>query len=215
MYDYNVITRIPSKYHSYSIIMQSFLQSSSNPWNWCVSKSSNLNHPCNPWSSTLELFFSMSGDYISLNLRRLERTHKTFGCYEQVSIYRKGWHVQYFGQKQYSQLIHLMCELIQTTKLQVSWTMKIDTNHTKFESIQMTQDEGWYDSISYDTVQPIQRDFFIRLTRFWIDSQVIRFINSWIDPPNVIGFWWYDSRSIESIQTPRKWIWPTMKKFHM
>ena len=29
-----------------------------------------------------------------------------FGCYEEVCIYRKGWEVQNFGQKQHSESIH-------------------------------------------------------------------------------------------------------------
>jgi len=32
-----------------------------------------------------------------------------FGCYEEVCIYRKQWQVQNLGQKQHSELIHLLC----------------------------------------------------------------------------------------------------------
>jgi len=39
-----------------------------------------------------------------------------FGCYEVVSIYRKGWQEQDFNQKQLFESIQLMSESIQTVK---------------------------------------------------------------------------------------------------
>jgi hypothetical protein len=39
-----------------------------------------------------------------------------FGCYEVVSIYRKGWKEQDFGQKQHIESIHVMRESIMTIK---------------------------------------------------------------------------------------------------
>jgi len=41
-----------------------------------------------------------------------------FRCYQEVSVYRKGLQVKYFGKKQHSESIHLMCESIQTAKRQ-------------------------------------------------------------------------------------------------
>jgi len=91
-------------------------------------------------------------------------------CYEEVCIYRKGWQVQNFGQKQQSELIHLMCESIQTAKWQARWTMKIDTHQIHFESIQISPDEDWNDSNSYESIQSKSENFMIRFTKIWIDS---------------------------------------------
>ena len=75
------------------------------------------------------------------------------GCYKEVCIYRKGWQVQNFGEKQKSESIHLLCELIQTTKWQARWTMEIDMYQTQIESIQISLDEDWYDSNPYESIQ--------------------------------------------------------------
>jgi len=40
----------------------------------------------------------------------------SIGCYEEVSIYRKGWQDQNFGQKQHIESIHLMCKSIHTVR---------------------------------------------------------------------------------------------------
>lgn len=50
--------------------------------------------------------------------------------------------MQYFGQKQQNESIHLMCESIQIAKRQARCTTNIDMYQTKFESIQETHDEG-------------------------------------------------------------------------
>jgi len=93
-----------------------------------------------------------------------------FGCYEEVCIYRKGWQVQNFSQKEHSELIHLMCESIQTAKWQARWTMKIDTHQTLIESIQLSPDEYWYDSNSYELIQSKSESLMIWFTEIWIDS---------------------------------------------
>jgi hypothetical protein len=110
-----------------------------------------------------------------------------------VCIYRKGWQVKNFGQKQQSESIHLMCESIQTAKWQARWTMKIDTHQTLFESIQISPDEDWYDSNSYESIQSKSESFMTRFTEIWIDSGTeegkIDVVDIWIDSE----FFWIDS----------------------
>jgi len=91
-------------------------------------------------------------------------------CYEEVCIYRKGWQVQNFGQKQYSESIHLMFESIKTAKRQARWTVKIDTHQTLFESIQISPYEDWYDSNSYESIQSKSESFMIWFNEVWLDS---------------------------------------------
>jgi len=112
------------------------------------------------------------------------------GCYEEVCIYKKGWQVQNFDQKQQSESIHLTCESIQTAKWQAIWTMKIHTHQTPFESIQISSDEDCYDSNSYESIHSRLERFYhtihwnlsrfrqrirkIDVVRIWIDSREIR-----------------------------------------
>jgi len=44
------------------------------------------------------------------------QTIQYLGCYEEVSVYRKGGQEQIFSQKQQSESVHLMCESIQIVK---------------------------------------------------------------------------------------------------
>ena len=48
--------------------------------------------------------------------------------------------------------------------------MKIDTHQTEFESIQISPDEDWYDSNSYESIQSKSESFMIRFTEIWVDS---------------------------------------------
>jgi len=64
--------------------------------------------------------------------------------------------------------------------------MKIDTHQTSFESIQISPDEDWYESNSYESIQPKSESFYdtiqYNLNRFnvmlvmklWIDSNISR-----------------------------------------
>jgi len=53
-----------------------------------------------------------------------------------------------------------MVESIQTAKRQARWTMKIDTYQTIFELIHETQDEGWNDSNSFESIQQKAESFY-------------------------------------------------------
>jgi len=65
--------------------------------------------------------------------------------------------------------------------------MKIDTHLTLFESFQISPDEDWYDSNSYESIQSKSESFMIRFTEIWIDSGreegKIDVVNIWIDSP--------------------------------
>jgi len=111
----------------------------------------------------------MSSDFLRPRENRC-KWFKYFGCYEEMCVYRKGWQVQNFGQKQQSESIHLLCELIQTTKWQARWTMKFDTHQTQIESIQISPDEDWYNSNSYESIQSKSESFMIRFTEILVDS---------------------------------------------
>jgi len=110
--------------------------------------------------------------------------------------------MQYFGQKQHSESIHLMYGSIQTAKRQARWTMKIDTHQTKNELIQETQGEGWYDSNSYESIQLKSVSFYdtIQIVFNLFKSDTIQKLMNWFSPSKrVLGirFWtvWIDSNT--------------------
>jgi len=60
--------------------------------------------------------------------------------------------------------------------------MKIDTNQAKFESIQLSPDEGLYDSKNYESIQQGKKQdkkkTMIHIKTRLIRFMMIRFINS-------------------------------------
>jgi len=109
--------------------------------------------------------------------------------------------MQNFGQKPQSESIDLMCESIQKAKRQARWTMKIDTHQTLFKSIQITPNEDWYDSNSYESIQLKSESFFTRFTKILIDlgreEGKIDLINIWIDSRKLwIDLLWYYSEKL-------------------
>jgi len=47
---------------------------------------------------------------------------------------------------------------------------EVDTHQTQIESIQISLDEDWYDSNSYESIQSKSESFMIQFTEIWVDS---------------------------------------------
>ena len=149
-----------------------------------------------------------------------------FGCYEEVCIYRKGWQVQNFGQKQWSESFHLLCESIQTAKWQARWTMKIDAIQTLMNRFNQSRRASLYHSLEFESIQTRKKgkidadNIWIGSDFLWMDSHVNRFKKT-VNRFTVILFRkiWLDSKEVtqgkwtKGMLDMNQWIMNRIKQF--